>query len=307
MTTDHYRRTEPMFRKTGRKNLGRVLFSPARKRRFAIMSILLATVFPLALSGAGLGAVAAPAAPAPVAQPVRTVPTVVGALTPAVLVAPPSIPIAPAARAVAPAVAPVVAPAPEPILFQAPSPTPAPEPNLSKDEIIDRVSRAFTEVRTAQGSFMQVDARGATSTGSFYINRPGRIRFDYDSPERMHIVSDGTTVSVEEPARKTCDAVPLSSTPLHLFLRSNVDLKRDGSVADVSSSSGSHFVTLVDRTGEAEGRMILEFRASDFELLGWRAIDGQDMETRVRLSGVRQNVSLRASLFVVRDCEDERR
>ncbi len=162
-------------------------------------------------------------------------------------------------------------------------------------------------MKTAQGKFTQVDVEGQTSSGDFYISRPGKVRFDYARPERMHIVSDGTSVSIDEPARKAYDAVPLSSTPLGLFLRSNVDLKRDGSVTDVTTQNGSHFVTLVDKTGEAEGKMILEFRASDFELLGWRALDGAGAETRVRLSDTRKNVSLQPSLFVVRDPADDRR
>ncbi len=69
--------------------------------------------------------------------------------------------------------------------------------------------------------------------------------------------------------------MPLSSTPLSLFLRSNIDLRKDGSVADVQTSNGSHYVTLVDKTGEAEGKMILQFRQTDFELLGWRQVDGR--------------------------------
>ena len=175
---------------------------------------------------------------------------------------------------------------------------------MDRSAIVDRVSKAFTEVKTAQGNFTQIDVDGGASSGAFFINRPGKIRFDYDKPELMHIVSDGTSVSIEEPKRKSYDAVPLSSTPLHLFLRSNVDLKRDGSVTDVTTKNGSHFVTLVDKTGEAQGKMILEFRATDFELLGWRAIDGDGAETRVRLSDTRQNVSLKPSLFIVRDPND---
>ncbi len=161
-------------------------------------------------------------------------------------------------------------------------------------------------MRTAQGKFSQIDQAGKSSAGAFYINRPGKVRFDYSSPEPMYIVSDGTSVSIEEPRRKSYDAAPLASTPLHLFLRSNVDLKRDGSVSDVTSSSGSHFVTLVDKTGEAQGKMILEFRASDFELLGWRSLDGAGAETRVKLMDVKRNVTLKPSLFVVKDPNDAR-
>jgi outer membrane lipoprotein-sorting protein len=55
--------------------------------------------------------------------------------------------------------------------------------------------------------------------------------------------------------------------------------------------------------------MILEFRASDFELLGWRALNGAE-ETRVRLSDTKRNVSLKPALFVVKapaDNRDDRR
>jgi outer membrane lipoprotein-sorting protein len=290
-----------MFMKTGRKNLGADLFSPVRKWRFTSMSILLSTVFPLALSGITPPAAAAPA---PVVSPAVTLPSKAAAQ-------PVMVKVAPLAAAPRPLSAPDARPQTLVELIQIrQSPLPSPQAAASaadRAQIIDRVSEAFTEVRTAQGRFTQTDAMGDASSGSFYISRPGKVRFDYTSPERMHIVSDGTSVSIEEPKRKAYDAVPLSSTPLHLFLRSNVDLKRDGSVTDVTTTNGSHFVTLVDKTGEAEGKMILEFRASDFELLGWRALDGAGAETRVRLLDTKKNVSLKPSLFVVKSPEDERR
>jgi outer membrane lipoprotein-sorting protein len=187
--------------------------------------------------------------------------------------------------------------------------TPASPPVATPDRasIIDRAGLALAGVKTAEGRFTQTDPGGGQSSGKFYISRPGKVRFEYTSPEPMFIVSDGVSVSIEEPRRKSYDAVPLSSTPLHLFLRSNVDLKKDGSVTDVDSANGSHFVTLEDRSGEAEGRMILEFRAADFELLGWRAIDGTGSETRVRLADTRTNVTVRPALFIVRDPADQGR
>jgi outer membrane lipoprotein-sorting protein len=292
-----------MFMKTGQKNHRGVLFSPVRRTRFASMSILLSTVLPIALSGVALPATTAVAAPAPViAQPAKTQPKPIP-----VKVTPPA--VAQAAKPQPAIVASPQAPA-ELIQVQAPQTPankPAPQttaPAADRTAVIDRVSKAFTEVKTAQGTFTQIDTEGVSSAGDFYISRPGKVRFDYKTPEQMHIVSDGTSVSIDEPKRKAYDAVPLSSTPLGLFLRSNVDLKRDGSVTDVSTRNGSHFVTLVDKTGEAEGKMILEFRASDFELLGWRALDGAGAETRVSLSNTKKNVSLKPSLFVVRDPTD---
>jgi outer membrane lipoprotein-sorting protein len=282
-----------MFMKTGRKFLEPVLFSPVTKPRLVAMSIL-STFFPLALSVSAQ----ALAAPAPLEiVPLPSTPVAATAVTPA------PAPVFAAPKVVAPSPAPAIAAqsgaqsGAQIVKVQAPG-------ALDRNAIIDRVAKAMSDTKTVQGSFTQVDPSGSPSNGAFYISRPGKVRFEYTVPEPIFIVSDGTTVSIEEPRRKAYDAVPLSSTPLNLFLRSNIDLRKDGSVTDVQTSSGSHYVTLVDKTGEAEGKMILQFRQSDFELLGWRQIDGTGAETRVQLSGIKKNVSLKPSLFVVRDPSD---
>lgn len=252
------------------------------------MSIL-TSLFPLAIS-VSAHALAAPApvlapiaAPAPVIAPVVTQPVV----TPVVVAPKPAPQLARPSQG-------------ELVKIQAPG-------VLDRNGIIDRVAKAMTDTKTVQGRFTQVDPSGAPSNGLFYISRPGRVRFEYSSPEPIFIVSDGETVSIEEPKRKAYDAVPLSSTPLNLFLRSNIDLKKEGSVTDVSSANGFHYVTLVDKTGQAEGKMILQFRQSDFELLGWRQVDGTGSETKVQLSDIKKNVALKGSLFVVRDPSDDDR
>lgn len=286
------------------------------------MSIMITTLFPLLLSGVSsvqalpqtfsnalaearayyVAKTATPATAPVVVAPAPAKPTPVKANVKPTVAAP-----APAAPAIVPAISPaappVVAP-PQPELIRVQGPTAPVAATLDRATIIERAGKALETVKTAEGKFSQVDPAGVQSSGKFYISRPGKVRFEYTSPEPMFIVSDGVSVSIEEPKRKSYDAVPLSSTPLNLFLRSNVDLRRDGSVTDVSSSNGSHFVTLTDKTGEAEGSMTLEFRASDFELLGWRALDGTGAETRVRLTDVATNGRVSAALFVVRDPSD---
>jgi outer membrane lipoprotein-sorting protein len=287
-----------MFMKTGRKFLAPDLFSPGLKPRLLPMSIMSA-LFPFLVS-VSAHALAAPtpviANPEPVAAP-----TVAEAPAPAI------VPVVFEAPAPAPVVVKPAAPKPpvvkpstgvEAVKVQAPA-------TLDRNAIIDRVAKALTDTKTAQGRFTQTDPQNSPSSGLFYIERPGRVRFEYNSPEPMFIVSDGTTVSIEEPKRNAYDAIPLASTPLHLFLRSNIDLRRDGSVTDVTSSNGFHFVTLVDKSGEAEGKMILQFRATDFALIGWRQVDGTGAETKVQLQDIKQNVPLKASLFVVRDPNDD--
>lgn len=293
-------KAELPFRETGRKNLGPDLFLPGRRTSLPAMSIFVTSLFPLILSAAPAHAAPPPVVkPAPVAVQAKAAPAV---LAPA---------IAPAVDASGPVGGELIrlqAPAPTPQTgpqAAAPAPTTAPATApLDRAGIIDRAGKALETVKTAQGSFQQIDQGGATRTGKFYISRPGKIRFEYVTPEPMFIISDGVSVSNYEPKRASYDAVALSATPLALFLRSNVDLKRDGSVTKAEYANGSYFVTLVDKTGKAEGEMILEFRASDFELLGWRSISGSGEETKVRLSGTQTNVKLAPTLFVVKDPND---
>lgn len=266
------------------------------------MSILIATLTPLLVSHLEL----APPAPVMALPPTRAMVTT-GTALPSVIREP-----HPPSK-VNPAEIPRANPQPELIRINAPEPEaqpdPAPAPQqdadiaFDREEVIDKAANALTSTRTAEGRFTQQDNTGSAS-GKFYISRPGKVRFDYTSPEIMHIVSDGVSLSIEEPERDAFDAVPLASTQLNLFLRDNLDFDRDGNVVDVAASDVSYFLTLEDETGEADGQMVLEFRRSDFELMGWRAIDGAGGQTFVSLAEVKTGTRLRPSLFVVTDPAD---
>jgi outer membrane lipoprotein-sorting protein len=230
--------------------------------------------------------------------------------------APPAEPLQPVATAPAPVVAAkpilaVVRPGDAKlILVQQPVPGPQAAqpaaPALDKDAIIDKAGQALGSVKTAKGRFTQVDTSG-TQSGYFYISRPGKIRFEYITPEPMFIISDGVTVSMQEPKRKSYDSAPLASTSFNLFLKSDVDLKKSGNVTTTSSHDGAYFVTLVDKTGEAQGKIELEFGAAAFDLRGWTATDGAGAKTKVKLTDTQTNVALQPALFVVKAPEDERR
>jgi len=264
------------------------------------MSMMTSTLLPLLLTSVSL-----PAAPtAEVVAAIAPAPAAVAKAVPVKATVSPPVAVI---EAVPAAPAPAIVPAMRDVeIVQARAP--APDPVADRDAVIEKMSKALSSTKTAQGKFVQQDPNDprANASGAFYISRPGKVRFEYTSPEPMFIVSDGVSLSVEEPKRKSFDAIPLKSHPLNLFLKSNIDLKRDGNVKDVTQANGSWFVTLVDTSGEAEGRMILEFRESDFELLGWRIIDGTGAETVTRLSGVTTNANLKPALFIVKDPADRR-
>ncbi|MEM6358325.1 MAG: outer membrane lipoprotein carrier protein LolA, partial [Pseudomonadota bacterium] len=98
---------------------------------------------------------------------------------------------------------------------------PAAAQELSGAEARDlaRISNYLNGTETLQGQFVQVGPDGDLSTGTFFLRRPGRVRFEYDLPNPTLIVADGTWVGVTNRQSETLDRYPLSQTPLDILLR----------------------------------------------------------------------------------------
>lgn len=171
--------------------------------------------------------------------------------------------------------------------------------------ILDQVSAALTAVRTARGNFVQTNADGSITTGTFALNRPGRMRFDYDDPTPILIVSNGTTVAMEDSELDTVDRVPIGSTPLGLILSTDLRFDADVEVLGVLQNEDRVGVRVSDATGELDGTLTLVLDAASYDLLGWLATDGNLQTTVVDLTDVEKNVRLDPRLFRLDDAADE--
>src|SRR5271165_5041623 len=82
------------------------------------------------------------------------------------------------------------------------------------DGLIARAVAYLDALTAAKGTFQQTDPRGVTVTGTFFLARPGRARFEYDPPSGLLITSDGKTVIMSDSRLKTFQHFALSATPL---------------------------------------------------------------------------------------------
>ena len=171
--------------------------------------------------------------------------------------------------------------------------------------ILSQMRSALSSARTANGNFVQTNADGSVTTGTFALNRPGRMRFDYDDPTPILIVSNGTTVAMEDSELETVDRVPIGSTPLGLILSTDLGFDDDVDVLNVMRNEDRVGVRVSDATGELEGTLTMVFDAQNYDLLGWLAIDGNLQTTVVDLVDVETNVRVDPRLFRLDDAEDE--
>ncbi len=189
----------------------------------------------------------------------------------------------------------------------APQPVPKTLSPTERRAVLKAAGEALSAVETARGRFVQVDAAGQLSEGRFALQRPGRMRFDYDDPTPILVAADGVTVAIVDEELETIDRVPLAATPLNLLLDDKLDFETEAEVTDVRRANGLLAVTLRDRNEEADGTLTLIFDAASYQLISWRAEDSNGGLTTVRLSGVETGMRLNPRLFIVEDAETEDR
>jgi outer membrane lipoprotein-sorting protein len=147
--------------------------------------------------------------------------------------------------------------------------------------LIDRVSAYLSGVRTLVGNFVQVAPDGSRTQGEFYLQKPGRLRFEYDDPSPIELIADGSSVVVRDRKLATQDLYPLSQTPLRFLLADRVDLLKDTNV--VSVTQDDTFVTTVieEKSIGGTNRVMLMFGAQDLTLRQWTITDPQGYDTTV--------------------------
>jgi outer membrane lipoprotein-sorting protein len=171
---------------------------------------------------------------------------------------------------------------------------------------IAAANRTLNGVQRLQGRFVQTAPGGARSAGAFYMQRPGRLRFEYDPPATLLIVADGNVVAMRDTALRTTDRTPLRSTPLHLILGERIDLERNARVTRVARSGQWLMVTARDRSGQTDGLITLHFYGPNAELRSWDVIDATGARTRITLSDLTRPASLDRSLFRLEDVLENR-
>jgi len=186
-----------------------------------------------------------------------------------------------------------------------PVPQPAPKRDAGSSEInqralVERVSAYLSNMQTLVGDFVQVGPDGARTEGQFYIQKPGKVRFEYKPPSRIDVIADGQSVVVRDRKLATQDLYPLSQTPLRFLLSDRIDLQRDTNL--VSVAADDVFVTLVIEEKQqlvGTNRLMLMFGAKDFKLRQWTVTDPQGYDTTVAVYNLDTNTKPDPGMFKI--------
>lgn len=161
-----------------------------------------------------------------------------------------------------------------------------------------RIESYLNGVRTLKARFLQVAPSGNVSEGVAWMERPGRMRFEYDPPTPLLLVAGHGLFFFHDSQLNQTTNLPLSSTPLGLLLRDDLHLSGDVTVTGVERLPGQIQVTMVRTPSPDDGSLTLVFADEPLALQQWVVVDAQRQETRVRLFQVELGGSFDPKLFV---------
>jgi outer membrane lipoprotein-sorting protein len=165
-------------------------------------------------------------------------------------------------------------------------------------EIIKKVSSYFNQMTELKGAFVQTSADNKRQRGKFYVQKPGRFRFDYSAPSKLVILSDGVYMAIQDADLKTDDRFELDRTPFRVLLRKDVDLLRDANILEVKEVDDVIILSLQDKNPDNAGKIKLFLaHKPQIELREWITTDAQGLDTRVELTEVSKAEALDPSLF----------
>jgi outer membrane lipoprotein-sorting protein len=163
---------------------------------------------------------------------------------------------------------------------------------------LSALSQYLNELRTATGAFTQINGDGTISTGTIYINRPGRIRFEYAPPDNTLVIAGGSSVAIFDPKSNTGpETYPLARTPLSIILADRVNLGQARMVVGHSYDGTATTVTAQDPDNPDYGNIQLVFTGNPIQLRQWLINDDAGNSTTVVLGDMRTGTAMAASLF----------
>lgn len=156
----------------------------------------------------------------------------------------------------------------------------------------------FSSVTTMSGEFVQFGPRGEQTGGKFYIERPGKLRFNYEAPSGYQVIADGKNVVIDNSKLNTMDLYPLSKTPLKLLLDKRIDLSGN-KVKSVQEDPDMTTIKLADRQFFGNSTITMMFDPKTYELKQWTITDPQGKDTTVMIFNVQSGVKIDEAMFVV--------
>ena len=169
--------------------------------------------------------------------------------------------------------------------------------------ILRRVENGLNQIRTLSADFVQVSNGGPPAEGVFYLQRPGKLRFEYRDPVPITLVTTRFSLLYFDRQLREATYIPLSQTPLWFLLREKVTLFDGLTVTSVRETNSIITLSLQADDSDLGAQITLTFSRAPFALIRWEIVDAQGVTTQVALINPVYNHPIDPARFSTQDLD----
>ena len=178
---------------------------------------------------------------------------------------------------------------------------------VSKDlkQVLDRLQRHYHDTNSFTAKFNEeiaaVGAPKKNRTGTVSFRKPGRMRWEFDDPEKQTIVSDGETLYSYDPDLNQVVETPLKqalkSSSATSFLLGIGNINRDFKAAFAHPATPTGLVDLILDAKTGGYKIEVGLDPKSYNLMTLTLTDQLGDVTRIDFSDIHDNVELSDSIF----------
>lgn len=168
------------------------------------------------------------------------------------------------------------------------------KPTAAQD--IQQAQNYLQNLGTVQANFIQRAHNGVRMSGTFYLNRPGKLRFDYNEIDDF-IVADGVFIYFYDSELGEQTNAPIGQTLADFLLREDLSLTKDLTVTKIKHDDSTKQMTLNEKGDENAGSVTLFFSKEPYELIKWHVTDAAGLTTEILLQEMKRDIELSPALF----------
>ncbi|MES0025822.1 MULTISPECIES: outer membrane lipoprotein carrier protein LolA [unclassified Mesorhizobium] len=156
----------------------------------------------------------------------------------------------------------------------------------------------FSSVKSMSGDFVQSGPRAERTKGKFFLQRPGKIRFNYAGQSGVSVIADGKSLVVYNKKLKTSRLYALSKTPLKLLLDNQVNFSGNR-LKSIKDDGAQVIIRLADKSAFGNSNITMVFDRESLDLRRWTLTDERGLTSTVTISNVKQGVRAPAGTFTI--------
>ena len=165
---------------------------------------------------------------------------------------------------------------------------------LPKDNTLKLIKDYLGDIRTLQARFSQTDYMGEIMTGNLFLKKPGKIRFSYDPPNYLQIVSKQQAILIFDPKNSGSGPItyPLSYTPLGFLIKNDL--------SSLIGENGESFELndlIFLKIRNPQYQLSIEFNKNPVSIVGWEFKNQMGETIRIQLKDIRKNNYISDEIF----------